>query len=186
VEVAESLGAAVIGLEQPIKVFAGELIGRIGKQPSLGAPTFLHLETFAEAELPMTGAVSIDATNASKIADRKAIVSKLINDAKLLPAVQDGVITPDEVKQIFANPPFYPKLRSVSLKMPSAWSVKWEDALAAATSLSFLDDPNALGTAWDKLNWWDGVKPGKGKLPADPTAIYHYHPIALILQLAYR
>ncbi len=178
--------AAVIGLEQPIKVFAGELIGRIGKAPKEGAPTFLHMETFSEAELPLTGTVSIDATDASKIADRKAIVSKLIKDAKLLPAVQDGVLTPAEIKQIFANPPFYTKLRSVSLKMPSAWSVKWEDAFAAATSLSFLDDPNALGTAWDKLNWWDGVKSGKGKLPADPAAIYHYHPIALILQLAYR
>lgn len=178
--------AAVIGLERPIKVSAGEWIGKIGKPATPTSPTFLHLETFSEAELPVTGAVSIDATDASTIADRKTVVSKLVNDAKVLPKTQDGVLTPAEIKDIYSHPPYYAKLRSVCVKMPSAWSVDWQAALASATSLSFLADPDTLAAAWKTLNWWDGVKSGKGKLPADPAAIYHYHPIALILQLAYR
>ena len=69
--------------------------------------------------------------------------------------------------------------------MPSAWSLDWQTALSGATSLGFLDDPGSLGGEWNKFRWWTDVKAGKGKLPADSTAVYHYHPIALILQIAY-
>lgn len=71
------------------------------------------------------------------------------------------------------------------VKMPSAWSVDWKPALSGPKSLGFLSNPDDIAAKWNDLRWWDEVKAGKAKLPADPSALYHYHPIALILQLAY-
>ena len=175
---------AVIGLERPIKVWAGELLGKVANAAQ-GADPFLHLETFAESALPVTGAVDVDASDLGKFADRKAIVAKLVDDAKLLPKPQDGVLIADEVKNVYSLPPYYAKLRSAVVKMPSAWAVDWKPALSAPKSLGFLADPDALAAKWNDQRWWDGVKAGKGKLPADSSVLYHYHPIALILQLAY-
>jgi Putative peptidoglycan binding domain len=175
---------AIIGLERPIKVCAGELLGKVAKAAQ-GADPFLHLETFAESELPVQDPVLVDASDAGIFADRKAIVAKLVDDAKLLPKPQDGVLIADEVNNVYSFPPYYAKLRSAVVKMPSAWAVDWKPALSGAKSLGFLTDPDALAAKWNDLRWWDGVKTGKGRLPADPSVLYHYHPIALILQLAY-
>jgi hypothetical protein len=177
------VNGAAIGLEKPIRVCAGERLGGVSKAAPY-ADTYLHLETFAEAALPATGVVSVDA-DSSKMAEMKAIVAKLTTDAKLLPQTQDGVLTSAEVKQIYSSPPYFARLRSAVVKMPSAWSLDWQTALSGATSLGFLDDPGSLGGEWNKFRWWTDVKAGKGKLPADSTAVYHYHPIALILQIAY-
>ena len=174
---------AVIGLAKPIRVCAGERLGGVSKAAP-DCDTYLHLETFAEAALPAAGVVSVTADSA-KMAEMKAIVAKLTTGANLLPQTQDGVLTAAEVKKIYSSPPYYAQLRSAEIKMPSAWSLDWQAALSGATSLGFLDDPSSLGGEWKKFQWWDDVKSGNGQLPADPTAIYHYHPIALILQIAY-
>jgi len=71
------------------------------------------------------------------------------------------------------------------VKMPSAWSVDWKQAFAAAKPLGFMEDAarDALGTAFKDYSWWDDAKAGNA-LPASAT-VYHYHPIALVLALAY-
>ena len=174
---------SVIGLAQPIRVCAGESLGLVAKAAA-GAEPFLHLETFAGAELPVTDAVSVDASEVGKFADRKAIVANLVDVAKLLPKPQDGVLTAGDVKLLYGLPPYYPKLRSAAVKMPSAWAVDWKAALSGPKSLGFLADASALGEKWNDLRWWEGVKAKHTALP-DGASVYHYHPIALLLQLAY-
>ena len=178
-----------MGLEKPIRVMAGEVLGRVAKKatadPIKSMDSFLHLEVFAESELPLDGAVKIDASAAAKLADRKAVLEALSGDsAKLLPQAPDGVMTTKELAAVYSGPPYAAGLRSTQLKMPSAWSVEWKKALTDAKLYGF-GDTDTLGTAWETYNWWKAVKDGKGNLPASPDTLYHYHPIALIMQLAY-
>jgi hypothetical protein len=120
-----------------------------------------------------------------KLADRKDAVAKMVA-AKLFPNPPDAVLTPEELKMLYLYPPYSTKLRSVALKMASAWSVEWKDVIAASKSLGFLSDVDTLGDKWKTYNWWTDVTTGNGALPADSTKVFHYHPIALILQMAYR
>lgn len=177
----------VVGLKKPIKVYAGEVIGSIAKaateDPIKKLASFVHLETFSESELPVDNFFKLDATDKNKVLDRKEVVAALVK-AKLLPEPHDGVLKASELKAIVAAPPYHANLRSVVLKMPSAWSLEWKDALKAPKSLGFLKHPDEVGRAWDKYNWWKEVKDDKGKLPANPKEIFHYHPVALILQIA--
>jgi hypothetical protein len=181
----------IMGLEKPIPIAAGEIVGRIAKAATadpvrkLGA--FFHLETFAGSELPVTDFTKVESTDIKKVADRKAVIAALSDDAAaLIPKMPDGVAKPEDIQALFLNPPYFAKLRSAQVKMPSAWSVDWKQAFKDAKSLGFLSDADALGDAWNKYTWWKEVKAGKGSLPAEPKEVFHYHPIALILQLAFR
>src|SRR5262249_13776283 len=72
----------VIGLENTIRIFGGDVLGKVAKAPTdatlrdLG--TFVHVETFSEENLLTTaGFLLIDASDAAKVADRKELTSKL-------------------------------------------------------------------------------------------------------------
>jgi hypothetical protein len=149
----------------------------------LGA--FLHLETFSDTKLPVTDFKDATVTAANKLADRKDAIT-VLSDAKLIQQPPDGVLTAEELRAMYLHPPYSNALRSALVKMPSTWSVDWKAVVTAAKSLGFLADADAIADDWKSYNWWDDVKSGKGALPADNTAVFHYHPIALILQLAYR
>jgi hypothetical protein len=180
---------SVNGFDKPIRVAAGEVIGYVGKaataDPAARLRTFLHLETFSEAKLPVTDFIDVAVSAADKLADRKEAVSTL-SGALFFPAPPNGVLTAGELKALYQYPPYSTRLRSALVKMPSAWSAEWKDVLAAPKSLQFLPDAETLGNKWSTYNWWSDVKAGNGALPADSTQIFHYHPIALLLQMAYR
>jgi hypothetical protein len=192
-EIREALAAIddgkVKGLERPIRVSAGEVIGYVGKaataEPAKKLGAFFHLETFSDAKLPVADFTDVAVTGVDKMADRKEAIEKLA-EAKLFPKPPDGVLTAEELKSLYLYPPYSTALRSAAVKMPSAWSVDWKTVLPASKTLGFLTDADAKGDDWKSYSWWDDVKSGKGALPADKTAVFHYHPIALILQLAYR
>jgi hypothetical protein len=179
----------IIGLDKPIKISVGDVIGKVAAGPShktikaLGS--FVHLEIFAESALPVEeGFNIITAEDETKIADRKEVISTLVN-SKLLPQYPDGVILENELKEIFLKGPYNFPFRSVLLKSPNLWSVDWKKAFEEASCYGFMKDNerDALGKAFNKYNWWKDVKNGGGALP-DSTVVYHYHPISMILQLA--
>ena len=180
---------SVIALQQPILICVSDELGGVAKAPTDGSlsagGSFLHLETFSAAALPVAkDFVTVEATEAEKIAERKEVIAKLVA-AKLLPQPLDGVLLESELNGIITRPPFNRQLRSAVLHMPSAWSFDWKDALKAKCFSFMKDDArDALAMDWNNYSWWKAVKDGKGKLPADEK-VYHYHPIALILQLAY-
>lgn len=180
---------SVIALKQPIQVCVTETLGKIGKAPTddsiSGLGSFLHVETFAAEALPVDAEFKqVDASEATKVADRKEIIASLVK-AKLLPEPPDGVLLDGEVKDLFANPPWNTGLRSAVVKMPSLWSVDWKKALKDAKCFGFMKDPDrdGLGDAFNQYKWWDDAK-ASNALPAS-EAVFHYHPIALIMQLAY-
>jgi hypothetical protein len=179
----------VRGFEKPIRVAAGEVIGYIGKaataDPAKKLKSFLHLETFSEAKLPVKDFTDVTVSAVAKLADRKDAV-KTLAGATLFPAPPDGVLTAEELKRLYLYPPYSTALRSALVTMPSCWSVDWKTAVSGSKSLGFLADPDTMTDDWKSYNWWEDVKTGKGKLPSDDTKVFHYHPIALILQLAYR
>lgn len=176
-----------VGLKDPIKVFAGDVVGKVAKAPT-EAPlkdhgTFVHVETFsADKLLSGDGYKDIDASDEKKVADRKAVTEALM-DKELLASPPDGVLLATDLK----NPDQDPNrnaLRSVVLKMQSAWDLDWKEALKEAESLSFMKDTprDTLGDNFNAYRWWPDVKTD-GKLPS--STVYHFHPIVLLLQIAY-
>jgi putative peptidoglycan binding protein len=180
----------VIGLEKTIVVAAGEAVGSAGKAAKdaalHGLGAFVHLEAFADSWLfTAPGYLSIDASAAAKIADRRAIAAELVA-AKLLPAPPDGVLLDQEIKALVADPG-RGRLRSVVVKMESAWSVDWKDAFAKSPTFGFMKDADrdALGDAFNAYRWWGDAKAGaKAGMPG-AAVVFHYHPIVLLLQMAY-
>lgn len=188
---ATSVGKAdVIGLEKGIPVHAADLVGNAGKaatDPGVKAlGSFVHLEMFSDSSLLTdAGYVAIDASAAAKVADRKEIVKALV-DSKLLTAPQDSVLLEEEMKAL-ADDPNRGRFRSVVLKMESSWSINWKDAFSGSKTLGFMKDADrdALGTAFMDYEWWPLAKAGaKGSMPGSPV-VYHYHPIVMLLQVAY-
>jgi hypothetical protein len=183
---AKITGSEVIGLEKTIKVGAGEKLGSIGLKPRDATMStegsFVHIEVFAETQLLTDGFTEVDAGDATKSADRKAMVKALL-DKKLLDAYDDQVLLDSDL-QVDGGDPDQWLLRSVALKMPSAWSVDWKAALKAATPLSFMKDTDrdALGDMFNKYTWWKDAK-ASNLLPGSET-VYHFHPIAFLIQLA--
>ena len=180
--------AEVIGLEKSIKVAAGEKLAIIGAAPTdpvlQAEGTFLHVEVFAEEQL-LTGDgwTLVEATDPAKVTDRKAITEALLAK-KLLAAYDDAVLLDADFHAAGADPNNF-LLRSAVLKSPSAWSIDWKAALAASAPLSFLKvaDRDKLGDDFNKYSWWAEAKPG-GLLPASEV-VFHYHPIAFLVQLAH-
>jgi hypothetical protein len=179
----------VIGLERPILVFGGDIIGKIAKAPKdatlNGLGTFVQIEAFSEENLLTTdGYTLLDASDAAKVADRKEVTSKL-TAAKLIKKPVDDVLLDADLEAIQRDPD-RGRFRSAVLKMPSAWALDWKDALSKSTSFSFMKDADrdALGDAFNKYRFWADVKSGKGALPGSET-VFHYHPITLLLQIAF-
>ena len=180
----------VIGIDKTILVHAGDPLGQIGKAPtdpglaSLGA--YLHLEAFSEANLLTdAGFVQLDATAAAKVADRKEITAALVA-AKLFTPPPDGVLLDAEIEAIGADPS-RGRFRSAVLKMESAWSLDYKAAFKASKTFGFLPDAtrDALGDAFQEYAFWKDAKAGaKGAMPGAPT-VFHYHPIVLLLAMAY-
>jgi murein DD-endopeptidase MepM/ murein hydrolase activator NlpD len=184
-------GSDVIALKAPIRVSAGDPLGKVApaaqSDPIKAHGSFLHLETFAAEALPVgAGFVAVAAKDAAKIADRKAIVAALVK-AGLLPQPPDGVLLEADLKELYARGPYYARLRSAVVEMPSAWSVDWSRAFQQSKPLGFLKDDarDALARAFKDYNWWDQVRAVDRALPASPT-VFHYHPIALILAVAFQ
>jgi len=189
---AKLTAGAVVGLKEPIPVHVGELLGQVAKAPTddslKGGGAFLHFETFAAASLPVgpQGFVAVSGpTDPKKAADRKEAVDALVK-AQALPQPTDGVLLESELGSIIGKAPYGPLLRSTTLSAASHWAVDWDAALQQATCFGFLADTDrkALATAFNTYSWWADVKSQQGAIPA-PETIYHYHPIALILQIAY-
>ncbi|MBT3289267.1 MAG: hypothetical protein HN380_18125 [Victivallales bacterium] len=183
---------AVVGLKEPIAVHAGELLGQVAKgatHDSLkAAGTFLHFETFAAASLPVgpLGFVAVSGpTDLKKAADRKEAVDALIK-ARVLPQPTDGVLLESELQSIIGKAPYGALLRSTTFRAASHWAVDWDAALKQAACFGFLKDTDrdALAKAFNTYSWWADVKKQQGAIPA-PETIYYYHPITLILQIAY-
>jgi peptidoglycan hydrolase-like protein with peptidoglycan-binding domain len=178
----------VAGLATPIPVHAGDILGTVGKAAKdaslkpLGG--FLHLEAFSEASLLTDpGYVAIDASAVDKLADRKEITDALVK-AKLFTAPADGVLLDPEIKAL-ATDPNRGRFRSVVLKTENTWAINWKDALKASKTLGFMKDADrdALATAFMDYQWWPAAASGKG-MPSGPV-LYHYHPIVILLQMAY-
>lgn len=177
-------GSAVIALTTPIPVGAGAELGAVGAAPTdatlKATGAFLHLETFAGEALDLgDGWQTIEATDASKAADRAAATAALAAKSLLVEA-PDKVMLQEDVFAAGKNPNSW-AYRSVILKAPNAWSVDWKAAIGAATSLTFLQAPDTLGGALNDYGWWSDAS-GGGALPGS-NVVFHYHPIALLLQL---
>ncbi len=180
----------VIGLEKTIVVHAGDPLGKVGKAASdpslsqLGA--YLHLETFsADNMLTSAGYIQLDATAAAKIADRNEITKALVA-AKLFNNPPDGVLLDPDIEGIIKDPN-RGRFRSAVLKMESAWSLKYKDAFKASKTFTFMKDADrdALGDAFQEYAFWPDAKAGaKAMMPGSPV-VFHYHPIVLLLQMAF-
>jgi hypothetical protein len=185
---AAKLAGKVIGLKVPIPVGAGELLGTIAKAPTddvlKAGGAFLHLEVFsAEQLLTGEGIETISVTDPAKAADRQAIVIELTGK-KLLAPPTDKVLLQEDLEMKGEDPQTWP-LRSVILKMPNAWSFDWKPALSTPECLTFLKDVDRDKRADDfnEYRWWADAKPG-GFLP-DSETVFHYHPIAFLLAIAF-
>lgn len=178
------------GIGTPIPVRAGEQIGSIAAAATDAVlnthQSFLHLEAFStEALLSGDGYTTIDATDTSVLADRKALYDLLLSQ-KLISRQAAGVILPGDL-----NPPGAAvdlgRLRSVIVKTKSAWNVNWKYLLNASSMLRFMTvaSLNAMGDDMNQYRWWSKVSRAAG-LPDLPeaAALLHYHPIVLLLQLA--
>jgi hypothetical protein len=178
----------IIGLDHPIPVAAGELIGYVGATPTDASlqpyGAFLHLEVFSATQI-LTGAgyTSVDASNAAQVADRKQVALKL-KAAGLLAGLPADVWLDSDVNTDSLPLNLLP-MRSVVLRTPNQWELDWKAALAASTSLSFMADGprDALGDLMNEYRWWADVD-GNNRLPASST-VYHFHPLALMLYFAF-
>ena len=180
----------VIGLEKTIKVRAGDVLSKLRKgatDPELARlGPFYHLEVFSSDQL-LTDPdyVLLDASAAARVVDRKEITNMLIV-SHIFPIPPDGVLLDLEIDKI-GDEPNRGRFRSVILKMESAWSFDYKSAFKAAPMFGFMPDKerDALGDAFHDYAWWSDAKAGaKGMMPAAPT-VFHYHPIVLLLQIAY-
>ncbi len=178
----------VIPLTVPIPVEAGELIGFASDPPTADElknfGSFLHVETFSAEQL-LTGAgyVVLDGVTAADAADRKKLAEKLAT-AKLAPETPDKVLLPEDLTGTGTAAGLLAR-RSAILKMASAWSADWAAALNAPP-LSFLDDgpKGTLGSDGNDYRWWAAANPSGHLPPSD--SVFHFHPIALILQIAFK
>ncbi len=174
------------GLKNPIRVQAGEIIGQVAvaaTDAAVGAlGTFVHVELFsAEAFLTGDGWTQVDVAAAGDVADRKALVTKLV-DKKLLSAPPDKVLLPGDLT---AEQDVYRELlRAGVLKMPSQWSIDWKNALTTPDCLAFIKSRTDLGKAFNDYVWWNDLKSDGADLPASPV-VFHYHPIGALLAMAY-
>ncbi len=105
-------------------------------------------------------------------------------EAKSLSKPPDGVLTAEEVEVAVALSSVFDGSTQCGGEDAERVVSGLEDVLPASKTLGFLKDADVKGDDWKNYSWWDDVKSGKGALPADNTAVFHYHPIALILQLA--
>ncbi len=179
-----------VGLATPIPVVAGEHLGDVGAAPTdpLLNPhgAFLHVEAFS-TELLFTepGYTVVEATDAAKMMDRKAIMNALLDKNLISPEPANVVLVTD------VAPPGAGVdrggCRSAIVKTFSAWYLDWKVVLNASPTFSFMQDA-ARNTAGDHMNeyrWWDDVRVD-ARLPVAGANLYHYHPITLMLQLASR
>lgn len=178
-------GSAVIALTTPIPIGSGQQVGAVAAAPTDAtlskAGTFVHLEAFAGEALALgDGWQTVESTDATKAADRGAATAALVAKS-LLSEAPDKVMLPEDVQAAGKNPNSW-GYRSVVLKAPSAWSVDWKAAIGAATSLTFLKEPDKLGDAFNEYRWWSDAS-ASNALPGS-NVVFHYHPIALLLQLA--
>ena len=73
------------------------------------------------------------------------------------------------------------------VKMDSVWSIDWKVAFSKSPTLTFMKDADrdALGEAFNAYRWWADAKAGaKEGMPSAPL-VHHYHPIVMLLQMAY-
>jgi hypothetical protein len=168
---------------------AGEPIGSPGPSPTdsafAGAGTYVHLEAFSKDNLLGGGGYTlIEVASAEDAVDRQKAVTALI-DKKLLAAPVDGVLLPGEA-DAFLIGAARERLRSVVLAMPSSWSLKHEELFDAHASLAWMpsDARKELGKAFDAYAFWEGVSGAGAELPS-AAALYHFHPLALLLHIAY-
>jgi hypothetical protein len=174
------------GLKNPIRVGGGDVIGRIGAvatdKKAAALETFVHVEIFSDqAFLTGDGWQQIDAGEAAKVPDRKAMIEALLGKTLLSPP-PDKVLLDEDVQRP-AQDVYRELARAVILKMPSEWSVDWKAALAAPDCLGFLQDPASLGTKFNDYRWWDDVKKAFTALP--DSKVFHYHPIAAVIAMAH-
>jgi hypothetical protein len=172
---------APVSLATPIRVFGGEVIGKVGKpatnDKAKALGTFVHVEVFSDQNMmPGDGWQEIDIADANSVCDRRALVQKLL-DKNLLAPPPDKVLLEEDV-QAKQEDIFQELLRSVILKMPSAWSMDWKAALPNSDCLKFMDNAATLGGAFNDYRWWNDLK---ANLPA-PT-VFHFHPIGAILAM---
>ena len=172
------------GLANPIPVRSGEVIGKIATAATdaqaAALSNFVHVEIFSDqAFLPGDGWEQIDAGDATKVPDRKAILDALIAKNLVAPP-PDRVLLEEDVRHAEQNV-FRELARAVVLKMPSEWSLDWKVALRAPDCLTFIADRGALGDKFNEYRWWDDVKK-KFALPS--SKVFHYHPIAAIIAMA--
>lgn len=176
-----------VGIATPIPVRAGELVGLIGQAPTdatLNAQgAYLHLEAFSkDTLLTGPGYVTIDATNAAVVADRKKLYDAL-RAKKLITEEQANVLLPSDLTRPGGTVDFS-AFRSAIVKTRSAWDVAWKMLLANSPSFGFMQDAarNTIGDNMEQYGWWTQVS-AAAKLP-DAGGLMHYHPITLLLQLA--
>jgi hypothetical protein len=172
------------------RVAAGESIGQVGAEPShplLSADgPFVHLEVFSEHQLlTAPGWTVVDGGDAGAAADRRAAVNALLT-AKVIAEPPDKVLLSADLDgrqdDILRD-----KLRSVILKMPSLWKVDWLAALDAKKD-QFARKPKSLADAGADFNtwrWWDTVAAADNTILPTAAKIFHYHPLAFLLALAY-
>jgi hypothetical protein len=180
----------VIGLDKALPVHAGDVLGSVGKAPTheslRGLGAFVHIEAFSDAVvLSGPGYVFLDASDEAKVADRKGITSALVA-AGLLTNPPDGVLLDEDIVA-HSDSVDRAKFRSAVVKMPSAWGIDWKVAFQKSKTFGFLKDAerDALGAEFLDYRWWPAAKTeAKGNMPPD-GALYHYHPIVLLVQLAH-
>jgi peptidoglycan hydrolase-like protein with peptidoglycan-binding domain len=181
----------IIGLadDKTFKLYAGEPIGSPGPAPShsslSSAGTYVHLETFSKDNLlSASGYTLVDVASADDALDRQKAVKALV-DKKLLAEPTDGVLLPAEADDFLIGPA-RDRLRSVVVKMPSLWSLKYEDVIDGHAAWKWLatDKRKVLGKAFDAYGFWKAVTDGGGVLPS-AAAIHHFHPMALLLHIAH-
>lgn len=174
-------------LPSPIAVEAGELLGGIGAAPTDARlnphGSYLHLEAFsAESLLSGAGYITIDAISVDALLDRKTIYQTLRSN-NIISAEPADVLLQSDV----AGPGARINrgaCRSVILKTRCPWNENMKMRLNASPSFTFMldGDRNTLGDQMNEYRWWNNLG-GAPSLP-DPNALYYYHPIAFMLQLA--
>jgi len=174
-------------LSSPIGVAAGELLGSIGAVPTDARlnphGSYLHLEVFSEeALLSGPGYITIDATDRTIMMDRKAIYQKL-RDSKIISAEPADVLLESDVAAPGAGIN-RGSCRSVILKTVCPWNENMKTRLNNSPSFTYMPDGdrNNLGDQMNQYRWWNNIA-GAPSLP-DPSALFYYHPIAFMLQLA--
>jgi hypothetical protein len=180
-------GNQPFGLSSPIPVEAGELLGAIAAAPTNAAlnahGSYLHLETFSERPL-LSGAgyATVDATSVNSVMDRTAIYQSL-RGSNLISAEPADVLLQSDMTApgIGIN---RAACRSAILKTRSPWNENLKMRLNSSATFGFMPDGdrNTLGDQMNQYRWWSSVA-GDANLP-DPSSLYYYHPIALMLQLA--